>query len=68
MRARFPAVVCAALAGTVGFAGCRAIDGLGGLSFDVGDSQAEDAGDAGAGDTRDDSCVPANEECDASPG
>jgi hypothetical protein len=50
MRARLCGLVCAALAATAGDAGCRAIDGLGDLSFDGGedavDGASEDADDA----------------------
>jgi hypothetical protein len=47
MRARCWSLVCAALAGAAGNAGCRAIDGLEDLSFDGG-------GDAAAGDGAED--------------
>jgi hypothetical protein len=78
MRARRWARACAALAAILVYAGCRAIDGLGSLSFDGGDAGAAgaagagdapdaDAPDADAGDAGGASCPPANEDCEAPP-
>lgn len=54
MRAGRLMLVCAAFVGTVSHAGCRAIDGVDGLSFDRGAGGAGGAGDASdAGDTGD---------------
>lgn len=66
MRARLLGALCAVLTATVGYAGCRAVDGLGDLSFDGGDDDAEDASDALASDDAGDSACPtANQDCDA---
>ncbi len=69
MRVRLGGLLLAALSGAITHAGCAAVDGLGGLVFDLpsdaGDEDAEGAdggaGDGGAGDA--DACVLQGHHC-----